>query len=69
MAVRPKEYQAKAVQLKEAPTWQASDNQAEGILFKRRSARRSLNMVSKQKSGQGRKIDYHREVIRKLISP
>jgi hypothetical protein len=36
--IRPKEYRAKAVQLKGARTWQASDNQAEGISCKSRSA-------------------------------
>ncbi len=29
--IRPKEYPAKAVPLEGARTWQASDNQAEGI--------------------------------------
>ncbi len=49
--IRPKEYRAKAVLLEGAQTWQASNNQAEGISCKSRSARRSSNMASKRQSG------------------
>jgi hypothetical protein len=52
VTIRPKEYRAKAVPLAGARTWQASDNQAEGISCKSRSTRRSSNMASKRQSGQ-----------------